>query len=64
MQLGARKDLADDAGFAAVRDLLLLAVVQIAKLLMIEPELMQRVLKTPVHYKMRADYEQRLAKLF
>ncbi len=30
----------------------------------IEPELMQRVLKTPVHYKMRADYEQRLAKLF
>ncbi|MNW08998.1 hypothetical protein D3C71_2058920 [compost metagenome] len=29
----------------------------------IEPELMQRVLKTPVHYKMRADYEQRLAKL-
>lgn len=30
----------------------------------IEPELMQRVLKTPVHYEMRADYEQRLAKLF
>lgn len=29
----------------------------------IEPELMQRVLKTPVHYKMRADYEQRLARL-
>jgi len=30
----------------------------------IEPELMQRVLKTPVHYKMRADFEERLAKLF
>lgn len=30
----------------------------------IEPELMQRILRTPVHYKMRADYEQRLATLF
>ena len=30
----------------------------------IEPELMQRVLKTPIHYKMRADFEERLAKLF
>ncbi len=30
----------------------------------IEPELMQRVLKTPIHYKMRADYEERLARLF
>lgn len=30
----------------------------------IEPELMQRILKTPVHYKMRADFEERLDKLF
>ncbi len=30
----------------------------------LEPDLMQRVLRTPVHYKMRADYENRLAKLF
>mgnify|MGYP000126706366 CR=1 FL=1 len=30
----------------------------------IEPELMQRVLKTPIHYKMRADFEERLATLF
>lgn len=30
----------------------------------IEPELMQRVLKTPVHYKMRAEFEEKLAKLF
>lgn len=30
----------------------------------IEPELMRRVLKTPIHYKMRADFEERLATLF
>jgi MOSC domain-containing protein YiiM len=29
-----------------------------------DPEFMQRVLKTPVHYKMRADYQERLAQLF
>lgn len=30
----------------------------------LEPEFMERALKTPLHYKMRADYEARLAKLF
>lgn len=30
----------------------------------IEPELMERVLKTPVHYKMRAEFEEKLARLF
>ena len=30
----------------------------------VEPELMQRALKTPLHYKMRADFEEKLAKLF
>lgn len=29
----------------------------------LEPEFMQRALRTPVHYKMRADYQERLAKL-
>jgi MOSC domain-containing protein YiiM len=29
-----------------------------------EPELMRRILKTPIHHKMRADFEQRLAQLF
>lgn len=30
----------------------------------LEPEFMQRALRTPLHYKMRADYEEKLAKLF
>jgi MOSC domain-containing protein YiiM len=30
----------------------------------IEPELMRRALTAPIHHKMRADYEQRLATLF
>ncbi len=30
----------------------------------LEPEFMQRALRTPIHYKMRAQYEEKLAKLF